>query len=329
LIVSLPIVLVVVSVASTMSMSRSYSATTVFMPQNMERSTTSAVGALARQMGVNVGGESGGPSPRFYARLLESRALLWQAATTEYDVPLDDGSVRKGSLVSTLDLQGLSQRERQHRAVERLRDRLTVTVDQETGIISLTAVASTPVLAEQIANRLLELVNEYNLKSRRSRALAEREFVTSQLRDAQSELDRAETALEEFLRQNRVFTSSPELVFQHARLSRVVQMRQDIVTSLMQSREQAGIDAVRETPAISVIEPADGAAMPKARGTIGRAILVGVAGVSAAILVAFLLEFVRRTRTDDRESYREFGALKRAAWQDVKRPLALFRRNGA
>jgi uncharacterized protein involved in exopolysaccharide biosynthesis len=329
LIIGIPIVLVALIVVASMTTPRSYSATTVFMPQNIERSPTSAVGALARQMGVNVGGESGAQSPRFYARLLESRALLRQAAMTEYDLPMDDGSVRKGSLIETFDLQEANERERQHRAIERLRDRLTVTVDQETGIVSVRVAASTPALAEQIANRLLELINEYNLGMRRSRALAERDFVTSQLEDAQFELNRAETALQDFLRQNRMFTNSPELAFEHGRLSRVVQMRQDIVTSLMQSREQAGIDAVRETPAISVIEPAAGSAMPNARGTVGRAILAGVAGGAAAILLAFLLEFARRTRMDEREAYREFSALKRAAWQDVKRPLALLRRNRA
>jgi uncharacterized protein involved in exopolysaccharide biosynthesis len=326
LIFALPMVLVFVIVVVTMSQPRSYSATAVFMPQNVEQRATSAATALARQIGVNVGGEAGGQSPHFYARLLESRALLEQAAMTEYDLPSDDDAVKVGSLMEAFGLEGLDERERRYRAVERLRDRLTVTVDQETGIVSMSVAAATAILAEQIASRLLELINEYNVETRQSRALAERDFVTEQLSDAQTELIRAETALQSFLRQNRVFANSPELVFEHGRLTRIVNMRQDIVTSLMQSREQAGIDAVRQTPAISVIEPANGSAAPTGRGTIGRAVLSGIVGVAGAILVAFLLEFARRTRNDERDVYREFAALKRAAWEDARRPLDVLRR---
>jgi uncharacterized protein involved in exopolysaccharide biosynthesis len=99
----------------------------------------------------------------------------------------------------------------------------------------------------------VELLNEFNLETRQSQALEEGRFVSARMAEAQEELREAEEALKTFLQQNRQFRNSPELVFEHDRLQRQVAMRQEIFTSLAQSHEQSRIDAVRDTPVITVI----------------------------------------------------------------------------
>ena len=64
----------------------------------------------------------------------------------------------------------------------------------------------------------------------------------------------AERAREDFLRQNRGFGNSPELMSEHDRLQRQVAMRQEVYTSLLRSQEQARIDAVRDTPLLAFID---------------------------------------------------------------------------
>ena len=58
--------------------------------------------------------------------------------------------------------------------------------------------AETPALAVQINRRLLELVGEFNLQKRRSRAAAEREFTVARLRESQQEPETAEAAQRHF-----------------------------------------------------------------------------------------------------------------------------------
>jgi capsular polysaccharide biosynthesis protein len=64
------------------------------------------------------------------------------------------------------------------RAVDRLREAIsTSAVDRETGVVRLTVSATHPALSEQIAQRLLELLNEFNTEARQSRAQEEGRFI--------------------------------------------------------------------------------------------------------------------------------------------------------
>jgi uncharacterized protein involved in exopolysaccharide biosynthesis len=146
------------------------------------------------------------------------------------------------------------------------------------------------------------------------------------LREAETELYQAEADLQAFLRQNRTFRDAPELAFEHSRLQRQVTLRQELVSSLSQAREQARIDAVRDTPVITVVEAARGSARAQARGTVTKAILAGITGFALAILLAFFLEFIHRAKHDDRATYQEFNTLRRSAWQELRHPRNLLRR---
>lgn len=322
LFVLLPASLVLIAVIVSVLQPRLYSASASFMPQSSQPPLNDLASTLATRMGVNFRSGAGEQSPLFYARLLESRVLLWQAATSEYDLPPSEEGDRRNQLIDALGVAAGSERDRQYEAVRELRELTDVSVDRETGIVTISARAASPSLAEQIVAHLLELVNEYNLTTRRSQAVAEGEFIEERLVEAQEELTAAETELQEFLKQNRMFSNSPQLSFEHDRLQRMVGMQQGIVNSLMQAREQARIEAVRETPVITVIESSLHSARPQARGTVLRGILAGIAGLSVATLLAFMLEFMRRTRVDHRDAYLEFNALKQAALDDVRLPLS-------
>jgi uncharacterized protein involved in exopolysaccharide biosynthesis len=320
LLVLLPVTLAVGIGLLSLALPRSYVAHASFRPQAEERSAPAGLGTLARQFGVNVRNESSANSPEFYSMLLRSRELLWKAATSEYDLGEGTGPERKGTLLHLTEANGLTEREARHQVVEELRKWISVRVVSETGMVELTVRARSGTLAEQIADRLIELVNVYNLETRASQARAERHFVEDRLRDAEAELAEAESDLQGFLRQNRTFRDSPELVFEHDRLQRQVALRQELVISLSHAREQARIDAVRDTPVITVVEAAAGSARPQARGTVTRAVLAWVTGLALAILLAFLLEFLRRVTQDDRAAYQEFNRLRRRAWAELRHP---------
>jgi uncharacterized protein involved in exopolysaccharide biosynthesis len=326
LLVLLPVVLGLGLGMATRMQPRSYAAHASFMPQRGASSQPAVMGALARQLGVNVGTDRDTETPQFYSRLLNSREVLWQAVISEYDLDEEVGTASRGTLLDLWDDDAAMDRELQHRVVTRLRGQLSVSIDRETGMVGLTVLSRSPALAEQIAARLIDLVNVYNLETRQSRAHAEREFVEARLLEAQAELSEAESELQVFLRQNRMFRNAPELVFEHDRLQRQVSLRQELVSTLSQAREQARIDAVRETPVITVVEAASGSARPHPRGTVTRAVLGGLTGLGLAILLAFLLEFLRRSRRADNAAYREFNTLRTTAWEEIRSPTRLLKR---
>lgn len=326
-IVTLPVLLALAAGVWSLRLDRTYAASASFMPQVAEGRSVGGAAALAQQFGVSLGTSSSGQSPQFYVDLLGSRTLLRQAVEGEYHLPASEGQAWVGTLVQYWDLdeQG-GPFPAWRRATERLSNAISASVNRETGVVQLRVSSVHPVLSEQIAGRLLELLNQFNLEVRQSRAQEEGRFISGRMSEAQTELLAAEEALQGFLRQNREFGNSPELTFEHERLQRQVTMRQEVYTSLLRSQEQARIDAVRDTPLFTVIDQPAGTAEPEGRGTVLRAILAFMLGLMLAILVAFLVEFGRRSRETEDPHYREFRDLAQEAWHDVRHPGRWMRR---
>jgi uncharacterized protein involved in exopolysaccharide biosynthesis len=320
-IVVLPVLLMLVVAAWSLTRDRRYAASASFMPQVAEGRGAGGAAALAQQFGVSLGTDRPGQSPQFYVDLLRSRTLLREAVESEYHVPTDEGRTWRGSLIQYWELgDGVRSGPPWRQATEIVSDAISASVSRETGVVQLNVSSDHPVLAEQIAERLLELLNEYNLEVRQGRAQEEGRFISGRLSEAQAELRAAEGALQDFLRQNREFGNSPELAFEHDRLQRQVMMRQEVYTSLLRSQEQARIDAVRDTPLLTVIDHPAGTAEPEGRGTVLRAMLAFMLGLMLAVFIAFTTEFARRGRETDDPHYQEFQSLSREAWEDLRHP---------
>jgi uncharacterized protein involved in exopolysaccharide biosynthesis len=329
MVVAVPLVLALVVGLWTLSQDRAYAASASFIPQAAEGRSGVGAAALAQQFGVTLGSERPGESPQFYVDLLRSRTVLRDAVESEYQVPAENGTMRRGNLIELFDIgEGRGRLPPWRRAANKLEDGISTSVARETGLVELTVSAPHPALAEQIAQRLLEILETFNTEVRQSRAHEEGRFIGDRLTEAQAELRTVENALQEFLRQNRDFRNSPELTFEHDRLQRQVAMRQEVYTSLVRSQEQARIDAVRDTPHFTVVDHPAGTAEPKGRGTVMRAILAFLLGLVGAVVVAFLGEATRRGHDSDDPHYREFQGLAREAWEDLRRPKRWVRRGG-
>jgi uncharacterized protein involved in exopolysaccharide biosynthesis len=329
MVVAVPLVLASVVGLWSLSQERAYAATASFIPQAAEGRSGVGAAALAQQFGVSLGSERPGESPQFYVELLRSRTVLRDAVESEYQVPAEDGAVRRANLIDLFDIEGdRNTLPPWRRAADKLEDGISTSVARETGLVRLTVSGPDPALAEQIAQRLLEILETFNTEVRQSRAQEESRFIGARLTDAQAELRTVETALQEFLRQNRDFRNSPELTFEHDRLQRQVAMRQEVYTSLVRSQEQARIDAVRDTPHFTVVDHPAGTAEPQGRGTVLRAILAFMLGLAGAVVVAFIREVNRRGRDSEDPHYREFQGLARQAWEDLRRPKRWVRRGG-
>jgi uncharacterized protein involved in exopolysaccharide biosynthesis len=318
----LPLALALVAGVRGLLAKRSYVAQATFVSQSGgESRALSGAAALAMQFGVNLGASGGGQSPQFYEGLLKTTTILRRAVESEYEYPGVNGQRRKGTLIHQWGIDTVKSPDPEwRRAIDRLRGMVGTTVRRETGVIELRVSSGNPAEAEAIATRLLDLLNDYNLEVRQTRAREESRFISGRMSDAQSALRSAEDALEQFLRQNRDFRNSPELTFQHDRLQRAVTAQQDVYSSLLAGQEQARLDAMRDTPVLQVIDAPAGSAQPQSRKVALRTVIAFLTGLLVAIALAVLREMSRRSRATNDPHFREFEDLVRRIWSEVRRP---------
>jgi uncharacterized protein involved in exopolysaccharide biosynthesis len=116
-------------------------------------------------------------------------------------------------------------------------------------------------------------------------------FTQERLAAAHAELQQAERAVEEFLERNRSYERSPALQFEYSRLQRRLDLRQSVYVALAQAHEQASIEAVRNTPVITVLDHPAGSA-EKAKSLFGLLFLAGALGTVGGVGLAFVREYL-------------------------------------
>jgi uncharacterized protein involved in exopolysaccharide biosynthesis len=300
--------------AATYLRPRQYVASASFIPQE-PNTTQPGVTALAAQFGI-AAPRASATSPQFYADLLTSRDVLRELLSTRYSVPGFTGTLFEYVRVSEPNTPFATPK-----AADKLLDLLTVRTNRTTGVVSVEVHTRYPELSVQVIRRMLELVNDYNLKRRQSQGRAERAFTEQRLTAAHQALTDAEERLADFHSANRSYEGSPELRAQQARLQRQVVMRQELYMSLSQNYEAAKIEELRSTPVTTVIENPEGYVQPKPRGTVGKTLLALLAGGVLGVVLAFALEVLIRAQKGRTADFQEFAALWRDTVADLRRPF--------
>ncbi len=297
---------------------RTYTARSTFMPQTRKQS--SSLSGIAAQFGLAMPTTEASQSPAFYADLVQSRGLLGSVVDTPFEYETEDGTKVKGTLTDFYKSKGKSPALRRDAAIRRLGDDVDASTVQKTGVVDLSVTVTQPALAVQINQRLLELLNEFNLKSRQSQAGEERRFTERRLGEVRQDLRAAEDRLQQFLQRNRDIRNSPELTFQADRLQREVTMQQDVFTTLAQAYEQAKIEEVRDTPVITVVQQAEFPVRPDRRGLVIKSILGLMAGLLVGSAIAFWRSYTTNTASLATTEAAEFAVLRRQAAGDLLRP---------
>jgi uncharacterized protein involved in exopolysaccharide biosynthesis len=193
-------------------------------------------------------------------------------------------------------------------ALRALRDAMKTTVSDRTGIITLEVRDRNPRVAASIARALVDGLNRFNLQTRQSSSHANRQFLERRVVEAQQELREVEDRMRDFLAGNRRIADSPNLQFEQGRLQRQIAVRQQVYLALAQDLEQARIDEVKDTPVLTVIEPA---VPPARRSWPRRSLLVIVWTITGGIVgvgLAYLLEWIREMDRTSPPSWTELMA---------------------
>lgn len=283
------------AVAVTLIRAEEFTTEAAFRPQGSEVSGSQLM-ALASQFGVSVPGGGEEASPAFYAELLQSREILSRAATRSYDV---DG-VGTVLLKDLLEIEEDTEALREAATIEWLREEaVSVATGRETGTVTVSVTTEWPDLSKAIADELLAEVALFNLNTRQSQAAAERAFIEERVQEAEEDLEAAEEELRIFLESNRQWQDSPLLTFRQQALQREVTLRSSVLTTLVQSYEQARISEVRDTPVITVLQDPFLPPGPDERRLVLSAALGIVLGGMMGIVLAFVVEAFRRPSEGD------------------------------
>lgn len=301
LLVALPLALAVIALAVSLLRPRMYAAHAAFLasePSSMSGSL-GALSSVASQLGIPalsaVAAGSAGLSTQFYGDLLTSNTVLHALVTERFDASKmveNGGKPFSGTLVEYFGPWGKTPTDNELSAMRSfVSQMLVVTVDRTTGIVRFEVRTKNRQLSAIVARRLLDFVNEFNLRRRQTQAGAEREFDARRARAALDSLHAAETALADFRATNIDFSRSPRLATRESEIQRRVALAQQIYTTVAQRYELANIEAVRNTPVITVLDAPEGLVEAQPRHT--AAIAIGVFFFGALIACALVLRAER------------------------------------
>lgn len=311
LVFGLPVAAGVIAAVLLLLSPREYTAFVTFVPQD-PIPLQAGLGQLASQLGL-VGPRVSTGSPQFYADLLRSREVLRDAVTTPYE------ALGGSNLLQYFGIRADATNRSILDAMRQLEGIYAVRTDRLTGVVHLNVHTKDQALSAALANRFIELLNDYNLKRRQSQARAERTFIEERLAQAEEQLSIAEDNLASFYGHNRRFQDSPELLAREARLQRQVTLRQQVYVTLSQNYEAARIDEVRNTPVITVLESPDGLVARRPRGTAVKVFVVVFLVFVVSAFVVYARDYLTRARGAAPGDYDEFVRLRAGVAADVRR----------
>jgi len=288
--------------------SRAYVSAATFIPQGSDASTVSGLALAASQFGIRLPSSASGTwGPPVYVDLLRSQVLL-EPIALDTVVVVEEGG-RRAAVADLLRVGARRPARRTELAVRELARAVDAAEVRRLGAVRVSVSTRWPSVSLALSERLVRGVIAFNLDTRKSQAAAERQFVEGLAGEAERALREAEDRLQRFLQRNRAIADSPELEFENGRLEREVALRQQVYTSLLQSREEARIREVRDTPVITVLEAPRLPVVGESRRLVSKGVLGGLAGVVLGLLVAFLGEELAGARRESSGEALEFFEL--------------------
>lgn len=192
------------------------------------------------------------------------------------------------------------------KAVKKFSENYNVTVEDQ-GHISITVYDRDPQRAADIANYMVQVLNDINIRLNTKESGENRAFLERRVAESRDTLKKAEEALKAFQEKYGAYIATlPEAQMRYMQLSRDVYIQSKIIEVLTPILEQVRMQEKRDTPAVvqlDVAVPAERKAKPK------RMIIVLSAAVSSlllSLLYISLVEHWRRFQRENPEKYAEF-----------------------
>ncbi|WP_291857700.1 Wzz/FepE/Etk N-terminal domain-containing protein [Marinilabilia sp.] len=153
---------------------------------------------------------------------------------------------------STIDVTRLTEEETE--ILKSMTEVVTVSVDKETGLVTIGAELGEPLLTAQVTQKTVELLQKYIIEYKTKQAVQNLEFIETSYKEKKAEFETAREAFFEYRDRNRnVIEERTNINYQE--LSDAYNIASQVYQSLAEQKEQAEIAVKKDTPAFSVIEP--------------------------------------------------------------------------
>ena len=243
------------------------------------------LGGLATQLGM---GASSDPSesPNFYVELTQSRELLTRLLQSRFRDPRGASPRDSARLIDILHLRGSDPQRRLEKGIKKMSKAINGDVDLTTNLVSLDIDARWPDLSAAVANRTIDLVNQFNTEQRVSRVRSKRIFLEDRVARARAELTATEDRLRQFNEQNRSWRAAPSLVLDEQHLQREVDRTADLYLQLQRQYETTLLDEVNDAARITVVDAGVAPRRPLWPDFVLLSISVPFAGLFLGFMVA-------------------------------------------
>lgn len=285
-----------------------YEASCKLMPESQEgmKPNMGGLGSLAGLAGINLDmGGGGALTPELYPEIAQSVPFLLKilnepihfekqdTITTSYiffkeiDSPSLISSVMKYTLGLPFVIKGwltedetiednksiseiirLSKEDSE--LLENFRERISVSVDTKSGIISITSKMPDALASAEMTNLSVKLLTEYITNYKISKLQENLDFVLARFKESKSEFEKSQEQLAYFTDRNtNVVTAFAQTESQ--RLQNEYNINFEIYKGLATQVEQAKIKVKEETPVFTVLEPVS---VPFAKSAPKRKIII-------------------------------------------------------
>ena len=201
-----------------------------------------------------------------------------------------------------------------------LREHISFSSTADTGLIRITVQYPDPVLARDIANKVVEVFTRENQRINNADLNSAIDFVNRQLATVQEELTKLEGELLQYKEESGLIMPSEYGATLLRRLTELEsRIAENIYLILMERREELQIQEAMQTSDLVVIDPAIVNEVPvKPRKFFNMAIAVILAGM-LAVFIIFLQEYLDTTVKEEKDIGRLTGLTVLGIIPDIKK----------
>ena len=262
------------------------------LPADARSGSGGAAAMAAATVGVSFPGQDSPDAA--YVDILNSRSL--REALLQRRFKFSYRSWRFGALQTREQtLYDFLGRRNLDQATRALRERITITRDLKTKLLTLAVETESPELSQQVVQALVSLLDEFVVSKTQTRGGTKAAFAEKRLAEARREMAQAEQAFGAFLDSNRNFATSPDAAvrLKGVRLDNEFKLRTQIVTTLAIAREQALLEEKNDMPILNILDDGN---LPYEKSRPNRGPVV-ISTTLGAMLLVFVIENRKKVRT--------------------------------
>jgi uncharacterized protein involved in exopolysaccharide biosynthesis len=286
-----------------------YESTATLLPSIAESGNTSSLLSMASQFGISIPSQFEDTdflSADMYPAIVKSRSLAKTILNRNFDTEENERLTLLSILTDPNEFENGDSSEVIANIIKYFSEEIVnISQDPNTPLYTLRVLTEDPLLSAQIANAVIEELDELQIEFRSQNVTQKREFVEDRIDDVKIELEKAETNIKIFREQNKQISYSPSLLLEQARLERETQVQTEIYISLKQQYETVKIEEVQESSFVQILDEPNIPIDPSGTRKLFILFFVGFGGFTLGILIAIFKESHRIQKSNNDSNYLE------------------------